>query len=228
LLSRVTLVQIEVMNITHILLGSTAAILIAALILSYSAMKGGEEEGYQLTSAKVLMDENARLQAEINRLQAGQAYAGSTPVMPPPQNMTAQRLVELEEQKRLLSEQLDAERKKREVAEQEAEVITEREAGKLNKDQRRAKMISIATVMAQVSEVAQDQGIFVIVLDVKVASQVREGRELAIRRGTGIIGRLVVSRIDIDDNYFADPLPGSFPGGSIDVKVGDELIVAPQ
>ncbi len=106
--------------------------------------------------------------------------------------------------------------------------MTEREAGKLNKEQRRAKRISMATVMAQVGEVAEDQGIFLIVLDVKYKDQVREGREFAIRRGTGIIGRLVVSRIDIDDNYFADPLPGSFPGGSIDVKVGDELIVAPQ
>ncbi|MDG1358040.1 MAG: hypothetical protein P8P36_07590 [Akkermansiaceae bacterium] len=216
------------MNITQILLGSTAAILIAALILSYSAMKGGEEEGFRLTSAKVLMDENARLQAEISRLQAGQAYAGSTPALTPPQNMSSQRLAELEEQKRLLKDQLDAEIKKRKLAEEEAEVMTEREAGKLNKDQRRAKRISMATVMAQVEEVAEDQGIFLIVLDVKHKKHVREGGEFAIRRGTGIIGRLVVSRIDIDDNYFADPLPGSFPGGSIDVKVGDELIVAPQ
>ncbi|MGB2401838.1 MAG: hypothetical protein ACPIA7_00360 [Akkermansiaceae bacterium] len=216
------------MNITHILLGSTAAILIAALILSYGSMKSGEEESYLHTNAKVLMDENARLQAEISRLQSGQTYQGSPQTLTPPQNVTTQRMAELEEQKRLLLEQLDAERKKRELAEAEAEVITEREAGKLNKEQRRAKMISIATVMAQVSEVAQDQGIFVVVLDVKVANQVREGRELAIRRGTGIIGRLVVSRIDIDGNYFADPLPGSFPGGSIDVKTGDELIVPPQ
>lgn len=216
------------MNVTHILLGSTAAILIAALILSYKSMKGGEEESFRMTSAKVLMDENARLQAEINRLQAGQAYPGSSAPITNHRNVDSQRLAEFEEQNRLLREQLDVERKKRELAEEEAEVITKREVGKLNKDQRRAKMISIATVMAQVSEVAQDQGIFVIVLDVKVPNQVREGRELAIRRGTGIIGRLVVSRIDIDDNYFADPIPGSFPGGSIDVKVGDELIVAPK
>lgn len=222
------MVQIGFMNITHILLGSTAAILIAALILSYSAMKGGEEEVYRHTNAKVLMDENARLQAEISRLQSRQVYQGSPQTINPPQNISSQRLVELEEQKRLLQDQLEAERKKRELAEAEAEVMTEREAGKLNKEQRRAKMISIATIMAQVSEVAEEQGIFIVVLDVKVPNQVREGRELAIRRGTGIIGRLVVSRIDIDGNYFADPLPGSFPGGSIDVKIGDELIVPPQ
>ncbi len=222
------MVQITVMNITHILLGSTAAILIAALILSYSSMRNGEQEGFRITNAKVLMDENARLQAEISRLQAGQVNERPTPPLTPPQNMTSQRLAQLEEQRRLLKDQLDAEIKKRKLAEEEAQVMTEREAGKLNKEQRRAKRISMATVMAQVGEVAEDQGIFLIVLDVKYKDQVREGREFAIRRGTGIIGRLVVSRIDIDDNYFADPLPGSFPGGSIDVKVGDELIVAPQ
>ena len=215
------------MNITHILLGSTAAMLIAALILSYSAMKGGEAEDDRRTSAKALMEENFRLQAEISRMRTNQAYAGSQQAASPPQNMSVEKLGELEEQNILLREQVAAEKKKREQAEAETEVMTEREAGKQNKEQRRAKLISIATLMAQVSEVAQDQGIYVIVLDVKLANQVREGTELAIRRGTGIIGRLVVSRIDIDDNFFADPLPGSFPGGKIDVEVGDELIVPP-
>ena len=215
------------MNITHILLGSTAAMLIAALILSYSAMKGGEAEDGRRTSAKVLMEENFRLQAEIARMRTSQAYGGSPLAASAPQNMSVEKLGELEEQNRLLQEQIVAEKKKREQAEAETEVMAEREAGKQNKEQRRAKLISIATLMAQVSEVAQDQGIYVIVLDVKLPNQVREGTELAIRRGTGIIGRLVVSRIDIDDNFFADPLPGSFPGGKIDVKIGDELIVPP-
>ena len=215
------------MNITHILLGSTAAMLIAALILSYSAMKGGEAEDGRRISAKALMEENFRLQAEIARMRTSQAYGGSPQAGSPPKNMSVEKLGELEEQNRLLQEQIVAEKKKREQAEAETEVMTEREAGKQNKEQRRAKLISIATLMAQVSEVAQDQGIYVIVLDVKMANQVREGTELAIRRGTGIIGRLVISRIDIDDNFFADPLPGSFPGGKIDVKIGDELIVPP-
>ena len=66
------------MNITHILLGSTAAMLIAALILSYSAMKGGEAEDGRRTSAKALMEENFRLQAEIARMRTNQAYGGIT------------------------------------------------------------------------------------------------------------------------------------------------------
>ena len=65
-----------------------------------------------------------------------------------------------------------------------------------------------------------------IVLDVKIPQSVRMNTELAVRRGTGIVGRLKVSSM-VDGNVFADPLPGTFPSGKIDVKVGDELIIPP-
>ncbi len=217
------------MNVTHILLGSTAAILVAALILSYNAMRGGEAEEGRRASAETLMADNARLQAEIARLRNTDKVQGPVQSTNSSQGVVStEQVLELQEQNRLLKEQIKAEAKKVEQAQAEVEVIVQREAGKQNKEQRRAELIAIATLMAQVSEVAQDQGIFVIVLDVKFPQQVKEGSELAIRRGTGIIGRLVVSRIDIDGNFFADPLPGSFPGGSVDVKVGDELIVPPR
>lgn len=216
------------MNITHILLGSTAAILIAALILSYSAMKNGEAEDGRRVSAEALMEDNIRLQAEIVRLRSGQEYGSATQPIQTPEVVPEEKLTELEKQNRLLSEQLEAEQKKRAQAEEEAMALAEREAGKQNAEKRRANLIQKATLMAQIKEVAEDQGIHVIVLDVKMRDHVREGQELGIRRGTGIIGRLQVSRIDIDGNYFADPLPGSFPGGSIDVNIGDELIVPPR
>lgn len=214
------------MNITQILLGSTAAILLAALILSYNAMKGGVAEDGRRQSARELIEQNERLQAEILRLRTGHGYAGAGSQVQMPASMSAEKLSELEEQNRLLKEQVSAEQKKREQAQAEAQALTERQSGKLNKEQRRAKLISMAMLMAQVSEVAQDEGIYVVVIDVKMREQVHDGTELAIRRGTGIIGRLKVSRDD-SGNYFADPIPGSFPGGEIDVQVGDELIIPP-
>lgn len=226
LLKRQSWVQIKVMNITHILLGSTAAILIAALFLSYSAMKNGEAENGRRVSAEALMEDNIRLQAEIARLRSGQGYRSPQP-NPTPEAVPEEKLNELEQQNRLLREQLETAQQKAQQAEEEAIALTEREAGKQNSEKRRANLIQQATLMAQVKEVAEDQGIHVIVLDVKMRDYVPEGLELGIRRGTGIIGRLQVSRIDIDGNYFADPLPGSFPGGAIDVSVGDELIVPP-
>jgi len=227
LVKRQILAQIAPMNITQILLGSTAAILIAALILSYSAMKGGEAEDGRRHSAKELMQDNARLQAEILRLRSGRGMAGGNFQVEMPKSMSVEQLSELEEQNQLLKEQIEAEKKKREQAEAETVAMTERQSGKLNREQRRAKLIGMAMLMAQVKEVAQEGGIYVVVIDVKMHEQVPVGSELAIRRGTGIIGRLTVSSIDGGGNCFADPLPGSFPGGNIDVKVGDELIVPP-
>lgn len=214
------------MNITQILLGSTAAMLLAALILSYGAMKGGEAEDGRKHSATELMQENARLQAEIARLRTGQPSPGATAQIDTPDTMSAAKLREIEQQNQLLQDQVAAEKKKREQAEAETIAMTERQSGKLNKEERRARMIAQAMLMAQVKEVAEQEGIYVIVLDVKMTQSVRMGTELAIRRGTGIIGRLSVSNI-ADGNVFADPLPGTFPGGDIDVKVGDELIIPP-
>ncbi len=220
------LYQILPMNVTQILLGSTAAMLLAALILSYGAMRGGEAEDGRKHSASELMQENARLQAEIDRLRRGQSITGAVPQIETPESMSQAKHREIEEQNKLLHEQLAAEKKKKEQAEAETLAMTERQSGRHNKEERRARLIAQAMLMAQVKEVADQEGIYVIVLDVKIPQSVRMETELAVRRGTGIIGRLKVSTM-IDGNVFADPLPGSFPGGKIDVKVGDELIIPP-
>lgn len=214
------------MNITQILLGSTAVMLLVALVLSYSSMRRGEEADSRVVSATELMQENARLQAEIDRLKGGRPIAGDAMEVEVPERVSDSRLREIEESNRLLQEQVEAEKKKRELAEEEARALTERQSGRLNREERRARMIAQAMLMAQVKEVAEQEGIFVIVLDVKMPEQVRVGTELAVRRGTGIIGRLTVSNI-AEGNVFADALPGTFPSGKVDVKVGDELIVPP-
>lgn len=214
------------MNITQILLGSTAALLLAALILAYGAMKGGEAEDGRKHSATELMQENVRLQAEVMRLRTGQVAPSAIPQIETPDTMSAAKLREIEAQNQLLQDQVTAEKKKREQAEAETLAMTERQSGKLNKEERRSRMIAQAMLMAQVKEVAEEGGIYVIVLDVKRTQSVRMGTELAVRRGTGIIGRLSVSNI-ADGNVFADPLPGTFPGGDIDIRVGDELIIPP-
>ena len=216
------------MNITQILLGSTAAMLLIALILSYSAMKNGEAEDYRKYDAVTLMEENQRLQAEIERLRHGRPVTTTQATVEKPDSMTENQLEAIKEKNRLLAEQLAEAQKREELAKKEAAALTERQAGRHDKETRRARMIQQAMLMAQVREVAKDEetSIHVIVIDVKMPQQVRIGTELAIRRGTGIIGRLSVSS-EAEGNFFADPLPGTFPGGAIDIKIGDELIKPP-
>ena len=91
------------MNITQILLGSTAAMLLAALILSYGAMKGGEAEDGRKHSATELLQENVRLQAEVTRLRTGQLAPSAAPQIDTPDSMSAAKLSEIEEQNKLAS-----------------------------------------------------------------------------------------------------------------------------
>ena len=209
------------MNITQILLGSTAAMLLVALVLSYTDMKDGEKEDGRRVSAKELIEENARLQAELERYKTGRPVAAPQPVELP-DTMSTAKLKELEDQKKQLKNELDAALKKQKQAEDEASALAERASGKHNKTARRAKLISQAMIMAQVKEVALVDGqIQFVILDVKQPN-VRVGSRLAIRRNTGIVGEVVVSSMDAEATI-ADPLPN--PAGEIDVKKGDELIV---
>ena len=107
------------MNVTQILLGSTAAMLLVALILSYSAMRNGEAEDGREHNATELMQENARLQAEIDRLRSGRPIAAPVAKVEKPDGMSESKLKEIEEQNRLLREQLETTKKQKEQAEQE-------------------------------------------------------------------------------------------------------------
>lgn len=209
------------MNITQILLGSTAAMLVAALILSYSAMKDGEGEDGRRQTAKELIDENARLQAELDRMRGGQPMAAPQPAEKP-DSMSATKLRELEEQNRKLLADKEAAEKKQKQAEAETLAMNERASGQHDKQARRAKLIAQAMLMAQVKEVAKVDGkIQFVVLDVK-QSNVRMGSRLAIRRNTGIVGEVEITRMDAEATV-ADPLPNAV--GKIDIKQGDELII---
>ena len=214
------------MNITQILLGSTAVMLLVAIILSYSDMKDGEQQYGLQQSASELMEENASLQEELDRMRTGAMPADTGAQLVIPAEVDTAMLDEMKKEQDLLRQQLVDEAEKRELAEAEALALTERQSGRMNREERRARNISIAMLMAQVSEVAEQDGISIILLDVKMPEQVQMNTELAVRRGNGIVGRLSVSNI-VDGNYFADPIPGTFPGGTIDVKVGDELIIPP-
>lgn len=221
------------MNITQIILGSTAVMLLVAIVLSYSEMKTGEEQHGLKQSATQIMQDSARMQAELDRLRRG--VVTSEVALEIPAQMTEGKLSEMEQQNELLRQQLASEEAMRKQAEEvavdaavaaEIAALPPEDPSQAKKDKRRARHITIATLMAQVIEVATEGDISVIVIDVKMPDQVHMGTKLAIRRGSEIIGSLAVSNI-VEGNVFADPIQSSFVGGNIDVQVGDELILEP-
>ena len=214
------------MNITQILLGAIAAILLAALGFSYNTMRHGEKQDERKEQAQLLLQEIATYKAELRRLETGQPLTAPVPKVEVPATITEERFKEIKIQNKLLREQVLRSEKKAKQAEEETLAMNEQHVKRHDKLARRARLIKQAMLMAQVKEVAQQEGLFVVVLDVKMPQTVRMNTELAIRRGSGIVGKVVVTNMD-EGAVFADPIPNSFPNGKIDVKVGDELILPP-
>ncbi|WP_156817075.1 hypothetical protein [Rubritalea marina] len=92
------------------------------------------------------------------------------------------------------------------------------------KPDRRGQLIKSALVMARVTE--YDNVNKIIGIQIDRVGNVNSGDVLGIRRNAGIIGRITVGMIDRNQGV-ADPVPGSFFGGTIDIQPGDELILPP-
>ena len=111
------------------------------------------------------------------------------------------------------------------VAQDEEGLLSQRDIEKGDAELRRARMIGEALLIGKVKEYVEDAqyGGF-ITFEIAMPEQVQVGTILAIRRKTGILGKLKVSDISADGGI-ANPLPGF---GPIQPKVGDEIILPPQ
>ncbi|MGB0774401.1 MAG: hypothetical protein ACPG32_05140 [Akkermansiaceae bacterium] len=213
------------MNVTQILLGTTAAMLLMALLLSFNAMKDGEVGDQRRISYADLQNENLRLRAELTSTRTGQPAATPTTPIETPPSVSEQDMEALKEQNRLLKEKNEEEARKRKQAEDETLAMNKRHVERHSKAAKREKLITQALLMGVVKQVHAPAGTPELVIVETKRPNVREGTRLAIRRGTGIIGLIEVTRVD-GTNCFAEPLLN--PGGVVDVKVGDELILPPQ
>ncbi len=94
-----------------------------------------------------------------------------------------------------------------------------------NTSKDRQWIIKHAPLLATVREYNSSNQILAI--NLMPNSNVAAGQILGIRKRNGILGRIKVARVENEQLAFADPVPGSFFGGNIDINVGDELILVP-
>lgn len=213
-----------------ILLGATFALLFAAVVLSFSGMKEGVRNAPQ--------DEIARLQTQLDQLrleqdrlalekQLQQMRSNPVPETAGPsemERMKAELAAKEAEMARLAEEKADAE-KKADTYRDEAGLIGQRELEKGDNELRRARLIRDALLIGRVSSfIANPEVGNFITIDVVMPEQVQSGTILAIRRNTGILGRVKVSDVTAE-GAIASPMPGF---GPVEPQVGDELIIPPQ
>ena len=221
------------MDTMKLLLGATVALLLGALAMSWQGMNTGIKN----TSP----DEIARLKKQVAELRQEQdnlllekhlqQIKATTPPVPTPAANASEieALKAQAEANKAALAQLEAEKDKAKrdakVTQDEEGLLSQRDLEKGDAELRRARMIGEALLIGKVKEYVEDAqyGGF-ITFEIAMPEQVQVGTILAIRRKTGILGKLKVSDVSADGGI-ANPLPGF---GPIQPKVGDEIILPPQ
>jgi len=210
-----------------VLLGATFALLLAAVVLSFQNMNSGV--------ANAAPEELQRLQNQIDQLKIDQERMklerdmqrepiAITPSATEVEKMEAELAAKEAELAELAEEKSDAEQKA-ETYRDEAGFIGQRELEKHDDEQRRARLIRNALLIGRITEYVSDPdfGGFTTI-EVVLADQVKQGTILAIRRNTGILGKLEISEVT-PEGAIGSLLPGF---GQVIPEAGDELIIPPQ
>ena len=115
--------------------------------------------------------------------------------------------------------------KKASTFQDEAALIGQRELEKGDNELRRARLIRDALLIGRVTEYIYDAQVGgVAAIQVLMPELIKAGDILAIRRNTGILGKLKITSVSAD-GAIGSPMPGF---GPVVPEAGDELIIEPQ
>lgn len=219
--------QFSGMNTMSILLGATFALLLAAVVLSLQNMKHGvtssSPDELEMLKAKV---ELLALEQDIWRRERDnqKSTSGVISTESEIERMRAElaaKEAEIENMTRLKNEA----EKKADTFSSEAALIGQRDIERADKELRRARQITDALMIGKITEYIQNPelGNFVTI-EMIMPELVRPGNILAIRRKTGILGKLEITEIS-SEGAIGIPMPGF---GPVEPEPGDELIIEPQ
>ncbi len=214
------------MNIMKVTIGATFALLIASLFMSIKAMKNAEIRDPAALEIARLEKRQAQLEAAIlkgtsNNRQTFTAQLNTPSVI----KQAAAKQADLSELEKIRKELAELRKDRDEIEEKAAVIVEDDLASRPVKNDRRTSLIQSALVMARITE--YDNINKIAGIEIERIGNVNTGDILGIRRNSGIIGRLTVGMIDRNQGV-ADPLPGTFMGGAVDIQLGDELILPPD
>lgn len=210
------------MDTMKVLLGATLGLLVAMVVLAF--MNLDQERSSELE----------RLRLENAQLKANSAMPAPIPALP----ATAPETVETvpdetqKELQRLKAELAAVNEQARKRAEAEAAARAEIAAAPEeeteptslpDKLEKRAFAIKNALLMGTVQTYNEDYNY--VTFQVHREGSIDTGMQLAIRRKTGIVGRIKVTEL-LGPEGIADALVGTFFKG-VDIQPGDQLIIPP-
>lgn len=230
------------MNTTNFLLGTTSILIVVAFAFSFGGFNEGrdsqasKDELAKLTDAiEQLAAENRALERNYARTNLRNNTATSVSTTTPPSDLpiapgpttsdpdseSLGKIKELEDKNRALEEKALALEEENNRANEERRQIT-------IEQNMAAKKVQMAMDMGTVKSANKEQAI-VIYEPSPNAPSFQPSRILAIRRNTGIIGTIVIERLDASGQYIATMRPhGYSPDGYPDIQPGDTVIVDPN
>lgn len=217
-----------------ILLGATVALLLGALGMSWNGMQKGVASAPPEELARIkrqIEDQNLeilKLKAEKERSLQPIPQAPQPQFVPPADDnmddLKAALAAKEAELAKIEGEKSKAERNAK-VSDLENLELSKRDLEKGDPELRRARLISQALLAATVRQYEENKEVGdIIVLDIVNPELVQVGSILAVRKNTGLLGKVKVTGVETD-GAIASPM-ASF--GSTKPQPGDQLIVDPQ
>ncbi|MFT6238709.1 MAG: hypothetical protein ACI9NQ_000226 [Paracoccaceae bacterium] len=226
------------MNTTNILLGTTSLLLVVGFALSFSGFSKGRDSESNKEELAELRTQLAKIDAEDRAFERSRLRARSGPYLPPapinpistpvapvapapPADMDA--ISKLQDKIDALEDENEVLANEKEGLEKESVEINAERKGAQDKQKMAAFRIENALTMGTVSSASKEYG--QVIFTPSPSGQFQPGKILAVRRNTGIIGKIQIDRLDDSGDYVASMRPhGYSPDGFPDIQPGDTII----
>lgn len=229
------------MNTTNILLGTTSLLLVVGFALSFGGFSKGRESETSKDEIAELRADLAKIDAEDRAFELSRLRAISTPYLPPapvnpiplpvatvaPDPISADLAAVIKDQQDKIdaledeNEELAVEKNGLKV---ENEQINAEKKGAQDEQRMAAFRIKNALTMGTVSSASKEYG--QVIFTPSASGHFQPGKILAVRRNTGIIGKIQIDRLDDSGDYVASMRPqGYSPDGFPDIQPGDTIII---
>lgn len=229
------------MNTTNILLGITSLLLLVGFVLSFgnfSQSRASDSDKEQIAELRAKLE---KLDAEERAFELTRLRAISPSSTLPPSSSLEKNLM-AEPEALAISDDMQAiiqsQQEKIDALESEKETLTVEnttltkeneeifQEKKENQDEQRiaAFRVKNALTMGTVTSASKENAL--VIFTPTQSTNFQPGRVLAVRRNTGIVGKIIIDRLDESGDYVATMRPhGYSPDGYPDIQPGDTIII---
>jgi hypothetical protein len=230
------------MNTTNILLGMTCILLVVGFALSFGDLTQSRSSDASKEEVAELRSELERIDAEdrafeLSRLRAiSTPYVEPAPIIEPSLEPVAEAdpapiSPDMEAIIKSQQEKIDAlENENADLADENTTLETENEEifeeKKENQDEQRMAAFRIKNALTMGTVTSASKANALVIFTPSASASFQPGRILAVRRNTGIIGKIEIDRLADSGEYVATMRPhGYSPDGYPDIQPGDTIII---